>query len=70
MRDQPCTSVCRPSPLVGTAGPRCVGQGLVRDAHGQGRTAGEVFRDCFEQTGEWDVMRRLEIVLKVCDTMA
>ncbi|MBL9078452.1 MAG: protein kinase [Planctomycetes bacterium] len=36
----------------------------------KGRTASEVFADAFAGVGEWNLTRALEVVLKVCDTMA
>lgn len=36
----------------------------------KGRTATAVFADAFAEQGEWNLTRALEVVLKVCDTMA
>jgi serine/threonine protein kinase/formylglycine-generating enzyme required for sulfatase activity len=36
----------------------------------KGRTASEVFLDCQADSGEWSLTRGLEVILKVCDTMA
>ncbi|MBL8738821.1 MAG: serine/threonine protein kinase, partial [Planctomycetes bacterium] len=36
----------------------------------KGRTASVVFADAFAERGEWNLTRALEVVLKVCDTMA
>ena len=36
----------------------------------KGRTASEAFDDAFHRRGEWDLTRALEVILKVCDTMA
>lgn len=36
----------------------------------KGRTARQVFEDAFAERGEWNLTRALEVVLKVCDTMA
>lgn len=36
----------------------------------KGRTASEVFVDCQADSGEWSLTRGLEVILKVCDTMA
>jgi serine/threonine protein kinase/formylglycine-generating enzyme required for sulfatase activity len=36
----------------------------------KGRTAREVFEAAFHERGEWNLTRALEVVLKVCDTMA
>jgi serine/threonine protein kinase/formylglycine-generating enzyme required for sulfatase activity len=36
----------------------------------KGRTAHDVFADAHNRRGEWDLTRALEVILKVCDTMA
>ncbi|MBX3462178.1 MAG: serine/threonine protein kinase [Planctomycetes bacterium] len=36
----------------------------------KGRTASEVFADAFANANDWTLTRALEVVLKVCDTMA
>ena len=36
----------------------------------KGRTANEVFADAREETNDWTTTRALEVILKVCDTMA
>jgi len=36
----------------------------------KGRTANEVFADCLQESDEWNLVRGLEVILKVCDTMA
>jgi serine/threonine protein kinase/formylglycine-generating enzyme required for sulfatase activity len=36
----------------------------------KGRTAGEVFAESFAGSDDWPLTRALEVVLKVCDTMA
>ena len=36
----------------------------------KGRTASEVFADAFAGANDWTLTRALEVVLKVCDTMA
>ncbi|MBK8096950.1 MAG: SUMF1/EgtB/PvdO family nonheme iron enzyme [Planctomycetes bacterium] len=36
----------------------------------KGRTANEVFADALAETNDWTLTRALEVILKVCDTMA
>ncbi|MFN9756812.1 MAG: bifunctional serine/threonine-protein kinase/formylglycine-generating enzyme family protein [Planctomycetota bacterium] len=36
----------------------------------QGRAANEAFADALHRRGDWDLTRGLEVILKVCDTMA
>jgi formylglycine-generating enzyme required for sulfatase activity/serine/threonine protein kinase len=36
----------------------------------KGKTASERFADAYHQRNEWDLTRGLEVILKVCDTMA
>ncbi|MBK9386916.1 MAG: SUMF1/EgtB/PvdO family nonheme iron enzyme [Planctomycetes bacterium] len=36
----------------------------------KGRTAGEIFRYAREKKNDWDSSRALEVILKVCDTLA